>query len=489
MDVFRRFQAASLDYPNSTALDVDGKEYSYGEFSGIVNGLSRLLTEKGDKPTVLIALDKCVLAYAGIMATLGVNGCFCSVDVDLPLARIISIASQVEPDFIFANGQLRTSLQEVFPDALVLSSDSELEGNCEGILPVPDPDGLAYIIFTSGSTGSPKGVMVSRQSINMFIESFLPLVGVNCRDRWAQYSSLGFDLSLVDILCTFSTGACLIPVKSKVHSLFPDRAIREIGVTIWHSVPSVIELITKTNKTDQKGLGDLRLVSFCGEILNWAVVDFLRKTKRDLKILNTYGPTEGTVFCSVFDVPLETKPFNETSSVPSGKAIGGWEIIVKQDDPHEAGEIVIRSNYLSSGYLDGVDHKEAFATDDEGVRTFATGDFAKLDPAGNIIFTGRRDRQIKVGGRRFELGELDAVAQQIARCPVRSFFLNGKIVSAIEDCPAMDEDSLISQLSEKIPTFALPTKFLYVSNFPRNSNFKVDMIALKQKIIERYYHE
>src|SRR5439155_2819715 len=138
-----------------------------------------------------------------------------------------------------------------------------------------NPNEIAYIIYTSGSTGNPKGVVIRREALNKFLEWSISAYQCFAKDRWAQYSSLSFDLSIVDIFTVLCSGCTLVPLYDMGQKLRPANTIARHSVNVWHSVPGAVEFMMKNERTKPADLSSIRLMSFCGEPLYQYHLDYL----------------------------------------------------------------------------------------------------------------------------------------------------------------------------------------------------------------------
>ncbi len=53
---------------------------------------------------------------------------------------------------------------------------------------------LACILYTSGTTGVPKGVRITRKSVNNFSQFYVKKYGLSCDEVFALFASIGFDV-------------------------------------------------------------------------------------------------------------------------------------------------------------------------------------------------------------------------------------------------------------------------------------------------------
>ena len=112
---------------------------------------------------------------------------------------------------------------------------------------------------------------------------------------------------------------------------------------------------------------------------------------------------------------------------------------------------------------------------------YRTGDLARWDENGNLVFSGRKDHQIKHLGQRIELGEIEAAAQaadgvERACC---LYDAKRKKISLYYD-GLLAADALLELLSAKLPHYMVPAKLIPVEHMPLTKNGKVDRAALAQ---------
>lgn len=149
---------------------------------------------------IAIMLPQGTDAYAAEMGALYSGRTFCPLEPSYPTDRISYCLSDLDPRLLITDrsGAERTSDLGV---RTILADEIDVTPPVS-----PTCGDLAYVIYTSGSTGRPKGVCVSRRSMNKFLEWSWAFYDVRPGERWAQFSSLGFDLSLVDLLTCVPSG-------------------------------------------------------------------------------------------------------------------------------------------------------------------------------------------------------------------------------------------------------------------------------------------
>jgi len=260
-------------------------------------------------------------------------------------------------------------------------------------------DDDAWVIFTSGSTGQPKGVAVTHWAAAAFVDAEAALWSIEPTDRVLAGLSVAFDASCEEIWLAWRNGVALVPApRERVRSgaeLGP--WLSERGVTVISTVPTLAEM------WDETDIAGVRLLILGGEVCPEPLA---RRLATSRELWNTYGPTEATV------VTTATR-LRSDGPVTIGWPLRGWEIAIIDDlgEPvalGEAGELVIAGVGLGR-YLDAELDADRYA----GLpalgweRAYRTGDIVR-ETIDGLQFIGRRDDQVKVGGRRIELGEVEA---------------------------------------------------------------------------------
>jgi non-ribosomal peptide synthetase-like protein len=268
--------------------------------------------------------------------------------------------------------------------------------------PLPGDD--AWIIFTSGSTGKPKGVAVSHRSAAAFVDAeaglFLREAPIAPGDRVLAGLSVAFDASCEEMWLAWRNGACLVPAPRALVRTGMDLGpwLVERGITVVSTVPTLAAL------WPVETLAGVRLLIFGGEACPPELAERLSTPGRE--VWNTYGPTEATVVACA-------APLSGGGPVRIGLPLAGWDLAVVGRDGRpvamgETGELVIGGVGLAR-YLDVDKDREKYAPLESlgWARAYRSGDLVVADPEG-LLFVGRADEQVKLGGRRIELGEVEA---------------------------------------------------------------------------------
>ena len=374
-----------------TAVDAHDAVLSYTQLSREVGELAAELGSigvgPGDRVGVKISSGSAEL-YVAILGVLVSGAAYVPVDADDPLARAETIWAQA-------------SVCAVIEGALLVTERAAPRGHDR-------PAGLdndAWVIFTSGSTGAPKGVAVSHRSAAAFVDAEARLWTVSEDDRVLAGLSVGFDASCEEMWLAWRNGAALVPAPRVVVRSGADLGLwlAERGVTVVSTVPTLAAM------WDDELIAGVRLLILGGEAcpaeLGW------RLAAGGREVWNTYGPTEATVVSTAGRI-------RPGVPISIGLPIDGWHVAVvdegRQPVPfREPGELVIGGVGLGR-YLDpGLDAERFGALEFAGwERAYRTGDIVR-ELIDGYAFVGRRDEQVKVAGRRVELGEIDAQLRSV----------------------------------------------------------------------------
>jgi D-alanine--poly(phosphoribitol) ligase subunit 1 len=482
-DPVRRFLDQVAKRPDSEAVIADGVTTTYGGMGRMVRRMAAAMARRGDHPRVLVLLEPGMAAYAAMFAALHAGGYYAPVNTGAPLVKQQALFRDFAPDLVVGTAAAYEALTQgeasrpplLEPDAL---PDEELEAS-------RPPHELAYVIFTSGSTGNPKGVMLSRAGLGNYIDWMHEAMAVTAADRWSQHPNIGFDLSVMDIYGALCAGAVLVRLGLNEARLMPALAIRKHGLTIWNSVPSVVDIMRQGRQLTTANLASLRLMTFCGEPLLREHLDGIFAARPDLLVHNTYGPTEATVSCTLIRLRAEDYASACSTSVAIGEAITNMEVHLVGGDSPDEGEIVIVGPQVAVGYWNNPAASEAafrwLEISGRRVRAYCTGDWAQR-VEGQTYFRSRVDFQVKVNGFRLELDEINSALRKLGYVAAASALVGGELHAFIETSAQLDEEGLRRQLVQQLEPHAVPRHFHALDHLPRNANDKIDVKALAAMI-------
>ena len=486
-------------FPNRNAFCINREYYTYYTLAKVVSKIRNFIQSKVDESEKLIGVianhEQHIEIYGAIFGTLYSGRGYVPINPVNPLERNIEILKQTGIKTILCckkNEKLNELAYRLKINLIETCSLPESTINIE--LPVVNENDTAYILFTSGSTGIPKGVQISRKNLNSFISAFFNLkLNVNQNDRFLQMFELTFDFSVVCYTIPLLLGACIYTVPTegiKFANVY--TILEENEITFACMVPTVLNYLKPY--FDEIKLDKMKYSLFCGEALQEEIARRWSVCIPDGKIINAYGPTEATVFCTTYEFKENTSNKNFNGIVSIGKPMENIEAIVvdeklKKVKNGEKGELCISGDQLTQGYLNDEDrNKKAFfkySTKGKPIRFYRTGDTAIIDDDGDFMFTGRLDDQIKIQGFRTELGEIEHHTREFTKSTNVKAISNEddrgitQIHLFIENFKKNTED-LNEYLRTKIPEYMLPASINNIHVFPFNGNGKVD----KKKLIE-----
>jgi D-alanine--poly(phosphoribitol) ligase subunit 1 len=426
---------------------------------------------------VLIALPAGIDAYAAMFAAGLIGGTYTPVNNTAPPEKLRRIARLLQPSIVFATADISPLLAETVPNAVVLHPD-EVSNHalCTGR---GQRHTTAYVIFTSGSTGLPKGVVIPREALNHYIGWIIDSRLIRPEDRVSQYANIGFDLSVFEIYGALCCGATLYPVLGQGDRLWPGRMIQREGISVWTSVPSVINLIMQAQEATSEYLASVRLFNFCGEPLLREHLEPLFAACPNAEAQNTYGPTEATVSVTALRLTAETYATACATTVALGEPIPGMRLHLLGGRHSDEGEIVITGPQVASGYWR--DHERTAEVFKEVTlrgqrfRCYFTGDWAERR-GGHVFFRERVDCQVKVRGIRIELDEVAAAIREQGWPMVCVLQRQDGLAAVIERCDRADFDPayLSNSLAGRLEPQAIPRTIRLIDRMPRNENGKID---------------
>ncbi|NYE93800.1 non-ribosomal peptide synthetase-like protein [Psychromicrobium silvestre] len=396
-------------FPDASALDDGRRSLSYAELLSEVKAYAKELhlagLGAGDKIGVRIPSGTAEL-YIAILAVLLIGAAYVPVDADDPDERA---------KLVFAEAQVAGILHAAKKGGN--ARPNIITGkNRTAPFPAPRPPRLeddSWVIFTSGSTGTPKGVAVSHRSSAAFVDAEARLFlqseaaggPLGPSDRVLAGLSVAFDASCEEMWLAWRHGACLVPAPRSLVRTGMDLGpwLISQGITVVSTVPTLAAL------WPVEALENVRLLIFGGEACPPELAE--RLAVPDREVWNTYGPTEATVVACA-------APLTGQLPVRIGLPLDGWDLAVvdAEGKPVAAGEIgeLIIGGVGLARYLDPAKDAEKYAPMPTlgWERAYRSGDLVRYETAG-LVFMGRADEQIKLGGRRIELGEIDAALQAL----------------------------------------------------------------------------
>ncbi|MDQ0726413.1 Pls/PosA family non-ribosomal peptide synthetase [Microbacterium sp. W4I20] len=479
IDILRETTA---QHPEASAIeDADGA-LSYSELLARVWRTAALLREhgvgRGDRVGIRMASGRREL-YIAILGAMAAGAAYVPVDADDPEERA---------ELVFGEARVVgtiTGTGAYHPAATAPAAelfDGENPHPSTAAVPVitpPTVDDDAWIIFTSGSTGVPKGVAVSHRSAAAFVDAearlFLQDSPLGPGDRVLAGLSVAFDASCEEMWLAWGHGACLVPAPRALVRSGEDLGpwLLGHGITVVSTVPTLAAL------WPQDAIENVRLLIFGGEACPPELVARLASDGRE--VWNTYGPTEATVVACA-------SLMEAAGPVRIGLPLDGWSLAVVDASGErvaegETGELIIGGVGLAR-YLDPAKDTEKYAPMPTlgWDRAYRSGDLVRFESEG-LLFQGRADDQVKIGGRRIELGEVEAALQALTAVSAATVVVQKTesgmplLVGYVVPDEGFDRQTARAELSETLPAPLIPLLAI-IDDLPVRTSGKVDKAAL-----------
>ena len=438
-------------------------------------------------------MERSLSTIVGLLGILKAGAAYLPLDPDYPPERIAYILADSQATTLVTTKELATQLPSLPERVVCLDSDGEsISARSTNNLSLPiQPDSLAYVIYTSGSTGQPKGVQICHQSLVNFLDSMRSTPGLTDTDTILAVTTIAFDIAALEIYLPLIVGAKIVFASREVAT--DGRQLRSqlerSGVTAMQATPATWRMLLASGWQ-----GNPQLKAICGgEALPAQLAANLVKNVSSL--WNLYGPTEATVWSAMCSVNSEQQiESNADISVSIGRPIANTQIYILDNQLQPVpigvpGELHIGGAGLARGYLNRPELTEQkFITnpfnDEPGSRLYKTGDKARYLSDGTIEFIGRIDNQVKIRGFRIELGEIEATLIQHPD-------VSEAVVIVREDTPG--EKRLVAYLvseaettatvlreflKSKLPSYMVPSAFVFLEVIPLTPNRKVNRRAL-----------
>ncbi|KAJ5777126.1 hypothetical protein N7520_000372 [Penicillium odoratum] len=445
----------------------------------------------GTKMVVPVLLPQSLELYITWLAILKAGGAFCPLNTDAPPERIEFILQDVAASVVVTNGALVARIPQ---NASVAVIDTD-EVQDEPTLDLPQfevrPSDLAYVMYTSGSTGRPKGVGISHLAATQSLLAHNDLIP--SFNRFLQFASPTFDVSVFEVFFPFMRGATLIGSERENMLLDISHVMTVMEVDAAELTPTVAGELLRT----RAAAPSLRVLLTIGEMLTKHVIEEFGQSEYSEGILHgMYGPTEAAIHCTAATafqsnapVNLIGKPFKTVSSF-----IMSLESDYSTQEPQilpmgEIGELVVGGPQLADGYINRPEENaKAFIDSPWYGRLYRTGDKARMLPSGEIECFGRiSSGQVKLRGQRIELGEIEHV---ILRAPeVRSAVVvvaGGSLAAfVLLNDKSLTDRHLRDICRQWLPRFMVPGEFILVDQFPQLPSGKIDRKALEADFARR----
>ncbi|MEV0411677.1 amino acid adenylation domain-containing protein [Streptomyces sp. NPDC050448] len=496
------FEECARRFSDHTALEFEGESLSYGELNRRANRLAHYLRDTGgvrpdDRVAILVRHPPDVIV--AMLAAIKAGGAYVPLDPDNPPGVTQRIVEDVAPRAMVIESSAAAGAMYFDGELFVLdvmggaldTPDSDPE-------PVAAPSDLAYVIYTSGSTGRPKGVAVEHRAIVNTVTWRNSYYGFGPADVTLAIPRPSFDSAVADTFCALTSGArLLLPRRDRITDRnYLTGLMEQRNVTHFLITPMLYKRLLDGMEAER--LKSLRCVTIAGEWFtpNLTLEHFLRVP--DVDLYNEYGPSENAVCSTVHRLSATDE------RVLIGRPIDHTEAFVLDEDglpvgPGGIGELHLAGAGLARGYLGDPElTAQRFFTPAvppaAGKRVYRTGDIVRQHADGDLEFIERRDGQVKIRGRRVELGQVAQVLAQDAAVGHVHVLRHATdtetplLIAFVQGPAAGDVDRLRAMAQENLPPYMVPSAIIPIDSVPLTGHGKVDdkvLLALYEGSIGR----
>ncbi|MDC9613220.1 amino acid adenylation domain-containing protein [Xenorhabdus khoisanae] len=490
--IHQLFEQQAEKTPTATALIDETQTLSYAELNARANLLACQLIEQGICPGdhVAILLERSIELVVAQLAILKAGAVYVPVDPNVPDERKNWLINDSAAKLLLTDMQTEIPAEWVIPRFRFTGETEPIRAEEHR-----NPDllgastGPAYIMYTSGSTGIPKGVIVPHRAVVRLVINN-GYADIEPSDRIAFAANPAFDASTFEVWAPLLNGAALVVIDHTTLLTPQDfvRALQAHRITVlWMSVG----LFNRLAEALSPVLPQLNMLLVGGDVLDPHIIAQVLRKNPPKKLLNAYGPSEGTTFTTTYHIHGLT---SDTTSIPIGRPIANTRIYLLDTDGQPVplgmtGEIYIGGDGVACGYLNRPElTAERFLTDPfsdkPNARMYRSGDLARYLPDGNLEFLGRNDQQVKIRGFRIEPEEIEArlVEYPAIREAVVLALGEGQDKQLVAYVLTQENDGLAARLrehlSERLPDYMVPVAFVRLDEFPLTPNGKLDRRAL-----------
>lgn len=495
-NVLEYLESTTARLPDKTAFADEEVQLTFRQVYDRSRGIGSLLAARGaHREPVIVYMKKspCTLtAFFGVIY----SGCYyVPIDEEMPRRRMELILENTHAKYMIYDESTKERAEKLGFSGTLLSYEegaaADVEENVlrqirENAL---DTDAI-YILFTSGSTGIPKGVVGYHRGVIDYIETLSEVLGFGEDSVFGNQTPLYLDACMKEVFPTLKFGATtwLIP---KECFMLPIKLVEflndhKINTICW--VVSALTMISAFGTFDTVQPKYLRTVAFGSEVFPIRQFNLWRETLPDADFYNLYGPTEATGMSCYYHAD---RLFDEKEAIPIGRPFRNTRILLldregKEVLQGETGEICIEGTCLTHGYYNNPEKTAEVFTQNPlnpyyPERIYHTGDLGFRNGRGELVFSSRKDYQIKHMGHRIELGEIEAdvnCMDGIKTCCCIFIMESKKIV--LFYVGDIDKRELTARLKERLPRYMIPNAIVQLDSLPLTANGKMDRLGMEE---------
>jgi amino acid adenylation domain-containing protein len=494
------FEEQAVRTPEAVAVVFRDQQWTYRELNSQAEILARRLKSAGVGPGAFVAicLNRSLELMAALLAVFKAGGAYVPLDPSYPAERLAFMIEDAKPAVIVVSKQTADLFSPTEQRLFQVNGAGDETGN--GAIPgTPIPlqsSDAAYVLYTSGSTGKPKGVIVTHRNVANFFTAMDEVIGTEA-GVWLAVTSVNFDISVFELFWTLARGFRIIlqeegqwAAQTGSKYSLPEQ-MRRHGVTHLQCTSSLASALISDSES-MAAIRQLRRFMVGGEPLPLDLANRLTEIIAG-DLFNLYGPTETTVWSTAQRIGRQEK------RILIGRPVANTRVYVLDAERElvpigSVGELYIAGEGVAREYLNRPDITQerfiahAFSST-KSERLYRTGDLVRYNREGLLECMGRIDQQIKIRGIRIELGEIEVVLREhpgVRDAAVvfeqgemddkRQRLIAYMVPSSPQKPPSVSE--LQQWLGSKLPPVLVPSVVVFMPEFPKTPNGKLDRRAL-----------
>lgn len=485
--------------PGKIALTMGDVQLSYSELNHHANCLSAYIKKLGALPEMCVGiyLERSIEMIVSWLAVLKAGAVYVPFDPNSTNDRLSTVCEETDINIMLTHSSISSRLASLSVKAVEIDKEwQQILCLDTGTTPNPEagnPDQLAYMLYTSGSTGKPKGIAMTHRAVCNHFAWVTNHFKLSSEDRMLQLTAFSFDVSLCEFYVLFAGGTLVLapPAANQQVNLFL-QTVQNHKITFLQLVPSFLEVLLEPEILGK--LTSLRQVLCGADVLKNEHISKWFKSSV-VPLTNLYGLTETCIDATYYQCSGK----ESERDVPVGKPIANFDVYILNDHYQllpfgTKGELFIGGLGLARGYYKRPDlTAEKFIPHpfSKGKRIYRTQDLVSINANGDLVFSGRKDNQIKLRGYRIELGEIEMAlshypgVEQVLVRPLgedANRFLCAYLIGTEE----FHSDSIKQFLSQHLPYYMIPSRFIQLAHFPLTAHGKIDVASLpipKEEIV------
>ncbi len=495
-----RFEDVARRLPHKAAIVEDGHAIDYATLESTSRAIAARIeaAAAGRSGFAALLFSRKTTTVQAMVASLRCGRAYVPLDGGDPDERLGFVLHDGAPAILLTDRTLAARARSLAgATCAVVEIDGDERPDPAFTLPEVAPDSLAYVLYTSGSTGSPKGVTQTQRGVMFFADAFVRRLSLGEADRLSLLWTMSFAAANMHVYGGLLNGAtvCAYDLRRDGIDGLAQWLDRE-RITAIHAFPTVLRGLCATLPPGAN-LRHVRVIDIGAEATYTSdVALFVAHTRDDAILVNQLGASEAD--CIAQHVVSHGDPLPKDAILPLGRTTPGVDVRIRRDDGSdaavdEAGAIVVCSAHVSPGYWNRPDLDAQFLPPDPrhpGRRCYVSGDRGRIDAEGRLHFLGRTGSRVKIRGLSVDLAEVDAALAAlpgVVRCAALAPAAEeGKeaerIVACLTVAAAVEPAELRRQLAQRLPSYMLPSAFVFMDAFPTTSTGKVDRLALARNL-------